>query len=47
MESHFVTLEITELVTKWDPTERAFVIPYMFYSGLMMAESRPEHVALM
>jgi hypothetical protein len=34
-------------VRKWDPIERALVIPFMFYSGLMMAESRPKHVALM
>jgi hypothetical protein len=29
------------------PLERALVIPCMFYSGLMMAESQPKHVAMM
>jgi hypothetical protein len=32
---------------QFDPIECALVTPYVFYSGLMMAESRPKHVALM
>jgi hypothetical protein len=39
--------KMNEKITKWDPIECARVIPRMFYSGLMMAESRPKHVALM
>jgi hypothetical protein len=42
----FHQYSVISKVTKWDPSERALVIPCIFYSGLMMAESRPKHVAL-
>jgi hypothetical protein len=43
----FDQYSVISKVTKWDHIERALVIPCMFYSGLMMVESRPKHVALM
>jgi hypothetical protein len=43
-----VTDGYTSYVVDWRRTfERELVIPCMFCSGLMMAESRPKHVALM
>jgi hypothetical protein len=45
---HQATIEHTRYdVTKWDPIQRALVIPCMFYSGLMMAEPWLKRVALM